>query len=100
MGPAFRGDILRTIAGDRSNVQVSADGLTWLVRLTSGSGPPAASSGAVGEGYWDSTNGILYLGTGTDWWYQQFTLYVPPTGTHPVGFVTRLTGMGVPGRRI
>ena len=50
MGPAFRGDILRTIAGDRSNVQVSADGLTWLVRLTSGSGPPAASSGAVGEG--------------------------------------------------
>lgn len=107
MDPAFRGNVLRTIAspspagvqGDRGNVKVSADGLTWLVRLTTGSGPPAAASGEAGEGYWDVTNGILYLGDGTGWWSQQFTLYVPPAVSHPVGFITRLTGMGVPGRR-
>ena len=61
--------------------------------------PPTATATA-GLLYIDTAAGRFYWADGADWLYVTGTVYVPTPAPHPVGMITRLTAMGVPGRRV
>jgi len=91
--------VLRLLSLLSGEVAVDDDGSTVTLLVAHGAVPPTAAATA-GMMYIDQTAGRFYFADGSNWLYVSGTVYVPPAATHPVGMITRLTGMAVPGRRV